>query len=326
MSSPTQQTTGNRIVFEDSIEVPASISDVYQRWTEFTRFPDFMANVESVQSLGNNRYHWIARILGIKQEWDAEVTEMEPDRRISWRSTDGSFNQGTVKFKSLPTGTTEVRLHMEYAPPGGKTGQALDKVTQATRREVREDLVNFRRLFAGAGATLVWADEIGVPGGPGELLAKVAFPAVALVGGGAAAWYVERQRLAKAPLRRLESQVEPVAAVSGWLFTLLSAGSIIASGTIRTRNDKINSLFTGQWAPTLLGFGILSRLLGDRRTKSTPISTAATFGFAAASAASILSSATIHARGRRTDGLFVGQWAPTFIGAAILSRLIGSLR
>src|SRR5215831_12474228 len=145
-ATPVDQTTGNRLVFEDSIEVPAPISNVYQRWTEFTHFPDFMTNVQEVQPLGGHRYHWVARIFGIKQQWDAEVTEQQPNAHVSWRSTTGAFNQGTVSFSPLGPSTTEVRLRVEYAPPAGKIGQALDQVTQMTRREVSEDLKNFKKL------------------------------------------------------------------------------------------------------------------------------------------------------------------------------------
>ncbi|HEV2404824.1 MAG TPA: SRPBCC family protein, partial [Ktedonobacterales bacterium] len=98
------QTTGNRLVFEDSIQVEAPIGEVYRRWTDFQRFPTFMENVEEVRPLGNDRYHWIARIFGVKQEWDAEVIDQQPNSRVSWRSLSGPYNQGTVSFSQLGTG------------------------------------------------------------------------------------------------------------------------------------------------------------------------------------------------------------------------------
>ena len=45
------------------------------------------------------------------------------------------------------------------------------------------------------------------------------------------------------------------------------------------------------------------------------------WGFAGATLGAIASSAILHARGRRSDGLFVGQWAPTFLATALLARL-----
>lgn len=40
-----------------------------------------------------------------------------------------------------------------------------------------------------------------------------------------------------------------------------------------------------------------------------------------AAAGSVLLSAALRALGRRDDSLFVGEWAPTFLGLGVLSRL-----
>ncbi|MBF6591723.1 MAG: SRPBCC family protein, partial [Ktedonobacterales bacterium] len=111
-TTPMEQ-TGKRLVFEDSIEVQAPIQEVYRRWSDFTRFPDFMSNVEEVKPQGENRYHWVARIFGIKQEWDAEITDREQNHRIAWRSLSGPHNQGTVTFQDSQNGHTQVRLRLE---------------------------------------------------------------------------------------------------------------------------------------------------------------------------------------------------------------------
>jgi len=327
MTPSVEQTTGGRLVFEDRMEVPAPIGEGYRRWTDFSHFPDFMENVETVQPTGYNRYHWIARIFGTKQEWDAEVTDQQPNSRVSWRNITGPQNQGTVSFSQLASGDTEVRLRMEYAPPGGKTGQLLDQATKTTQREVHEDLHNFRRLFTGGGTSqeMLDLDEPRTQGGLGEILGKFAFPAAALVGGGAAAYYIEKARAESLPLPKPESRIDPAAQTASWILTALSAGSVVASGTLRSQNRKKDALFVGQWAPTLLEYGIFARIAGYKGARPSLVIAATSYGLAAASMASILTSFGIHARGRRTDGLFAGQWAPTFMGAAILTRLIGAL-
>lgn len=330
MAAPVEQTTGGRLVFEDSIEVPAPIGEVYRRWTDFPHFPEFMGSVETVRPTGNNRYHWIARILGAKQEWEAEVTDQQPNSHISWRSIAGPQNQGTVSFRPLSSGNTGVRLRMEYAPPGGKTGQLLDQATRTTKREVHKDLDNFRRLFTEEGAQME-ALGMGEPmsqGGLGEILGKFTFPAAAIVAGGTVAWYLEKAREERMPrfrqMSRQVSRVEPAAQTASWILAALAAGGLVASGTLRSQNRKKDALFVGQWVPTLLECGILARLAGHMEVHPPRAVVAASYGLAAAALASILTSFTIHARGRRTDGLFVGHWAPTFLAAAIMTRLIGS--
>jgi hypothetical protein len=39
----------------------------------------------------------------------------------------------------------------------------------------------------------------------------------------------------------------------------------------------------------------------------------------------VIGSAFLHLRGKRNDGLFVGQWAPTLLNAAIFTRLFDRL-
>src|SRR6185437_17050055 len=125
---------------EDQITVRVPVHRAYEVWRDFTRFPEFMSNVEEVRPIGGNRYHWVARIFGIQQEWDAEVTETSPDRRVAWRSVTGAPNSGVVTFDEREPGVTEVWVAMEYTPPAGQVGKALDKLTKTTQREVKEDL------------------------------------------------------------------------------------------------------------------------------------------------------------------------------------------
>src|SRR5262245_19210 len=85
-TNPVDQVTGLNLVLEDSIEVPAPLPGGERRWSHFPPHPDFLSNVEEVGPRGGNRYHWVARTFGVRQQWDAEVTENDPMHRIAWRS------------------------------------------------------------------------------------------------------------------------------------------------------------------------------------------------------------------------------------------------
>jgi uncharacterized membrane protein len=327
-TSPIEQTTGNRLVFEENAEVSAPISEVYRRWTDFSRFPAFMSNVKEVRPIGGDRYHWVARIFGIKQEWDAEVTEREPQRRVSWRSLTGPYNAGTVSLTELPNGRTDVRVRMEYTPPAGQAGQKLDSLTQTTKREVKEDLENFKRYVSGEQTFI---NEPQTSQGFGTVMALLAVPAITGVVVGTGAWFLEEDlvksrtsaKVSRA-VRRTVNTVNPVAReaeLAGWFWTALMGGSIIASATLRSMGRKNDALFVGQWAPTLLETALLSRMIG-RREMPHPVANAASYAFAGASLGSIISSVITHGRGKRSDGLFIGQWAPTFLGLSLLLRLL----
>ena len=83
---------------EKSIKVNVPVRTAYNQWTQFEQFPQFMEGVEEVRQLDDTHLHWKADIGGQEREWDAEITEQVPDQRISWRSTSGEANAGTVRF------------------------------------------------------------------------------------------------------------------------------------------------------------------------------------------------------------------------------------
>ncbi len=103
---------------DKAIEVDVPVRSAYNQWTQFEEFPHFMSGVKEVRQLDDTHLHWRAEIWGREKEWDAEITEREPDTRISWRSLDGSWNEGTVRFEALDPGRTRVRLAMGYEPKG----------------------------------------------------------------------------------------------------------------------------------------------------------------------------------------------------------------
>ena len=92
--------------------------EVYARWHDFERLPDFMRYLESVTVLDSRRSHWIAKMPAGSLEWDAEITEDVPGRAIAWRSvTKGMPMRGRITFAPAPQGRgTEVLLEMQVAP------------------------------------------------------------------------------------------------------------------------------------------------------------------------------------------------------------------
>jgi len=310
----------NALALDESIEVPAPIAEVYRRWTDFARFPEFMNNVEAVRPLGGGRYHWVARVLGTKREWDAEVTDQQENHRIAWRSLNGASNAGTVTFQPLPNNNTKVHLHLEYTPPGGAIGQRLEKLAHMTQYEVREDLKNFRRLMSGERrldreADMPEADKV---------VSALAIPLAAAAIGGVVSYLTERnQRPLKARLPgKVPDPVSNEAAIASWVLTGASVASIIAAASFRARGDRTGALFLGQWAPTFLGAGILARLFGHRNVNPSKPASVASWALTGAAGGSILGAIFTYLRAHRHDGLLVGQWAPTFLGAALLTRLI----
>jgi uncharacterized membrane protein len=72
-----------------------------QQWTQFEEFPCFMEGVTEVRQESNNRLFWKAKIAGKVKQWEAEIVEQVPDRKIAWRSVDGSPNAGQITFEKV---------------------------------------------------------------------------------------------------------------------------------------------------------------------------------------------------------------------------------
>ena len=148
---------------EKSIEVDVPLRTAYDQWTQFERFPQFMGGVEQVQQLDDKRLHWKADIAGVDREWDAEIVEQEPDERVSWRSTSGAKNDGTVSFASVETDKTQVTLCLDFEPEG--FAEKAADVLHVIDLQVSKDLESFKEFIENREvATGGWRGEVN-PGG-----------------------------------------------------------------------------------------------------------------------------------------------------------------
>src|SRR5690348_16670174 len=100
------------------VVVDRPVTMVYNQWTQFEQFPEFMSGIEEARQVDDTHVHWKAKLGGKEREWDAEITEQEPDRRISWKSVSGAHNAGTVRFKPLGKDRTELHLLLVYDTDG----------------------------------------------------------------------------------------------------------------------------------------------------------------------------------------------------------------
>jgi uncharacterized membrane protein len=138
---------------EKSIRVNAPASKVYELWRNFENFPRFMENVEEVRSLDGSgkRSHWkLKGPMGTSAEFDAELTQDEPNRAIGWNSTTGSMETtGAVTFNELAD-NTEVHVVMQWGdPPAGAVGEAASRMLQNPGKMLEEDLQRFKDIAEG---------------------------------------------------------------------------------------------------------------------------------------------------------------------------------
>jgi len=143
----------------ESIDVDVPVQTAYNQWTQFEEFPRFMDGVESVQQIDDTHVRWAAEIAGKRHEWEAEITEQEPDRRVAWRATDGKDNAGAVTFEPLGESKARVNVEMTYDAEGllETVGSALG----ADDRRVKGDLERFKELIESRGQESgAWRGEV----------------------------------------------------------------------------------------------------------------------------------------------------------------------
>ena len=143
---------GRGIHVTQVLTVNRPVDEVYRFWRDFQNLPRFMRHLEAVQTTGGRRSHWKAKApAGRTVEWDAEVVEDRPNEEIAWRSLAGADvdNSGSVRFVPAPAGRgTEVRVVLQYNPPGGALGAAVARLFgEEPEQQLRDDLRAFKQVL-----------------------------------------------------------------------------------------------------------------------------------------------------------------------------------
>ncbi|MDX2008002.1 MAG: SRPBCC family protein [Meiothermus sp.] len=147
------------ISFERAVTVMKSPEELYTFWRRLENLPQFMSHLEEVRPHDGRRSSWRAKVAGETEvSWEAEITEDIPNRRIAWRSLEGSEipTSGHVSFESLPNQRgTVVRVFLNYQPAGGPVADALAKLFgKSPEQMIAADLRRFQQLMeAGEIAT-----------------------------------------------------------------------------------------------------------------------------------------------------------------------------
>jgi uncharacterized membrane protein len=150
-SDTRDQLRGRRgIHVEESVTINKPVGEVFRFWRNLENLPQFMDHLESVSTRDAGVSHWVAKgPAGSKVEWDARIINEVENRVIGWQSLEGSTisTAGSVNFTESPRGT-EVRVHFQYNPPGGKLGAAVARLFgEEPNQTVREDLRRLKRLL-----------------------------------------------------------------------------------------------------------------------------------------------------------------------------------
>lgn len=137
---------------EKTVTINRSADELYRFWRDLENLPSFMQHLKSVTVQDERHSHWVANApLGQDVEWDAEIVSDEPGRLIAWASAEDALvpNSGFVRFQ-LASGDrgTEVKVVIEYEPPGGALTAAIAKLFgEEPEQQIGDELSRFKQLM-----------------------------------------------------------------------------------------------------------------------------------------------------------------------------------
>lgn len=139
---------------EHTVVVGRPVRVVYDQWTQFERYPDFMENVELVRQLDATMTHWKVRVGGVAREYDAAITQQRPDEIIQWHTVNGPDQGGMVSFDPVDNDHTRVTLRMMFEPEGitENVGEMAGLVSESVEHSLEnfKDFIEHRAVETGA--------------------------------------------------------------------------------------------------------------------------------------------------------------------------------
>jgi uncharacterized membrane protein len=140
--------SGTRVDGQVVVNIPRS--EAYRFWRNLENVPKFMHGVQSVKEIDNKTSHWVANApAGASVEWTAEIINEIENQLLGWRSVDGDIGiAGSVQFKDVSGGRTEIKLENQYNAPGGKLAAWIAKVIGGDpAAQLDRDLQRFKQLM-----------------------------------------------------------------------------------------------------------------------------------------------------------------------------------
>jgi uncharacterized membrane protein len=175
---PAPKRESRTVHVEHAVTVNRPIEQVYGFWRNFENFPRFMAHLESVEKVGDRRSRWRAKgPAGTSFAWAADTVEEVENERIVWESIEGSDvrTRGAVYFDRAPGARgTEVRVKLEYTPPGGGLGRAVAWLFgEEPAQQVRDDLRRFKQIIETGEVVLSDGPGLWRPAQPAETAEQI---------------------------------------------------------------------------------------------------------------------------------------------------------
>ncbi len=153
--------------------IQATPLDCYELWRNLSSANMWQEQIKEVSVTGPKTSHWVMGTEDKTMEWDEEIMQDEPGKRIAWRAIDGdSYNAGEVIFEEAPAGRgTLVTVLQEFGQ--GRLKTLTDTLRNRNPKQfVIENLRHFKAFMETGEIPRTEGQPHGPRGVSGKLKAE----------------------------------------------------------------------------------------------------------------------------------------------------------
>jgi uncharacterized membrane protein len=144
---PPPEDKDGKLWVRTSALVQRSPDELYAMWRDIESAPQWQEEIRQVTMTGPNTSHWVMQADDKTIEWDAEILNDEPGRRIAWRSIGGeSENAGEVTFEEAPGGRGSIVTVLQEFRMGKLASAWGTLVARNPKQAIVENLRHFKAL------------------------------------------------------------------------------------------------------------------------------------------------------------------------------------
>lgn len=133
---------GRRMPVQQWIDVAVPLQTVYNQWTQFEEWPQFMHRVTRVTQEDPCTVSFATKIWAKTYEFKAQIVTQRPDELVKWEVTEGITHTGWVTFHELGPRLTRIELSMDVDP--GSLIQKFARGARHVKRAARGDMHRFK--------------------------------------------------------------------------------------------------------------------------------------------------------------------------------------
>ncbi|HEX6771766.1 MAG TPA: SRPBCC family protein [Acidobacteriaceae bacterium] len=171
---PPPEDKDGKLWVRTSALVQRSPEDLYGMWRDVESVPQWQEEIRQVTRTGPTTSHWVMQSDDKTIEWDSEILNDEPARRIAWRSIGGeSENAGEVIFEEAPGGRGTLVMVLQEFRMGTLASAWATLVARNPKQAVVENLRHFKALAEAGEIPRIQGQPHGPRGVSGKMKASM---------------------------------------------------------------------------------------------------------------------------------------------------------